>query len=371
MRSIHDGRGVRLVFVAALAAFAVGCGADGGAELGKTQEALSWGSWGLIPNVPPPGSGPLAEVYGVSLVTKKHFRFSAFVTPYDNVLWQNTNGGLGFAGWTTLTGGTSTTSMSSKVTGTSWLGSGGVDASKNLLLAYLHYNPSTFNMDVKFGWSAESEGMGTVYTWTSLAGTGATGQPALAYANGWVYLFIQKSSDNKIYFKKNNVASGYNTANWSAGWTGPVGSSTMAGGVSAAASGSDTITVAAAPFDGGPSCLVNAVTASTGAVSATGAWRTVTNCSHSAYSTPGLAATGSNGTGAARMVVWKSGSPDSLATATGSGTSSTWSSFTSLPSGCVPVTNPAVVQWKSSGEIVFATTCSGSSGQGSWITMTP
>lgn len=366
MKSINGGRGVWFVLLSALGALAMGCGAEaGGEELGESQQALTWGSWAQIP------SSPLADQFGVAFASKKHFRFSAYVVPYDATLRQDTWSGINFAGWTTLTGGTSTTNVHSKPTGTSWLGSGGVDASRNLLLAYLHYNDVTGAVDLRFGWSPESEGSGTTFTWTTLTGSNdiSLSPPALAYANGYAYVFVKKN-DNKIYFKKNNVSAGYNTANWSASWS-VVGTSTMGGGVAAAASGSNTITVAASPVSGGSACLINAVTASTGAVSNTGAWSSITGCSQSAFSTPGLAATGSGLNGLARIVVLKSGSPNTLATATGSGTSSTWSSFTTLPSGCTPISDPAITQIKSSGDIAFGTLCSASSTVPSWIQMTP
>lgn len=360
MKSFGSGTGLGLGFgvTAALAIALAGCGAEA-EEVGVSQEAVTWSAWQQI------AGGPVADQYGTAFISKQSSRFWSMVVPYDFSLKQATWTGAGnsFTPWYTPTAGPPST-LSSKPNSTSWLGGGGVDAAKNVVTAYMHYSG---NMDVVIGWSPASLG-GTYQQWDTMPGVSGFGstQPALAYANGWLYLFAKKSFDNKVYFKRNNVSSGYSFANWSSSWT-VIGTELLGGTVSAAASGSNTITIAGSRLDatGNPSpCVVNSITASTAAIANTGSWTSLPQCSP--FSTPGLATTAS-GTGPARMVIWAS--DNTLKTTTGAGTS--FSGFTSLPSGCTPVSDPAITEITSSGEMAIGTTCSGSSSVVSWIKRTP
>lgn len=350
----NQGFSLTNVLGAAVAALACGCGGgvDDVAEpnVETAQEALSYSSWATPPTF------AAAAQYGPTFVQKNPGVFWGLVVPYDNTIQRNVYSNGSWLGW----GGTggSPTNVGSKIAATSWLGPGGTEDSKNVALAYVS------SLDSKIRVAVAPTGQGIVGTWNAMTDV-SVASPALAYANGYLYLFARRLSDNRLVYKRNPVTSrSYSFSNWSSTWA-SLGTEAVFG-IGAAAVSSSTIGIVASRFDGSTTCrslTLNVSSAGTVASS----WASISGCSLSPYSIPAMVGTGPGGTSGARVVLF--GSDGTLKT----GTSSNGTSYalSQVPTnGCTPTSNPTVTQYTSSGLIALGTTCNGSENL-SWRTLTP
>jgi hypothetical protein len=344
-KSNSFGSGVLLI--GALAIFGAGCAAaPGGEDVASTEQGLSFSPWTEVTSSPFESVGQ----FGPTLFSEWDTHFQALTVAYDNNVYQRTYNSVGgsWSGWNAI----APTQAFAKPGAVSWLGPGGVGSQKNVVIAYvgsdhaLHIG-AWMNTAGCCAWSTMSDA------------TFAVAQPALAYANGWLYLFAKKS-DNIVYFKRNFVtAFAYNPANWSSSWT-AVGSIPMSG-IAAAAVSSTTITVAATANDASTNCRVVNITASTGAIVG-GGWTflSTSTCAWEAMSTPAMTAIGTGNTSGAQVVAF--GTDNNLYTASTGGNNTSWS-WTEVPPGsCTPGgANPGITQYNTGGpseSLAIGTACS-------------
>jgi hypothetical protein len=373
--------------VMALAVSAAGCGTDATdleSDIDLVQSPLA----GFVPwQIAPVGSNfQPVDQYGPSFVSKKSLRIWAFTVPYDNTLhrrtWQGT--GNNWQDWTPQ----NRTNVATKASGCNWLAGGGVEADRNVVVAYV-------------GWDGRvrvGHAMGNNYdfTWNTMADTDvAPVTPAIAITdNNVLHLFVKKT-DGTVRFKRNTVTyNSYSFSNWSSSWgtvamptSGTLANHVVAGGVAAAKTGSNTITVAASvmhkdTFAGTNDCVMANIPGGGG----NGTWSVITSggCRQQKFSTPAMTASANGG----RIVVIDQtleNDPNTtlLRTATSSN-GTTWSSFTATTpatrtTGVVPMTagvctrpttNPAVTQSRSDGEIAIGAGCDGNADL-RWTSMRP
>jgi hypothetical protein len=350
---------MRFVSAGILASFAMGCGAAAEEDIDTVQQELGFSAWKTLPTF------EAAAQYGPTLVSKNPNFFWAAVVPYSNGLSRNVfdNNPVPNGSWSGWSAQTINGSLGSKPGAVSWLSAMGVDASRNVAMAYV-------GSDGRVRVGHAGAGAGVISVWNIMNGANdivvATGTPpALAYAGNYLYLFVRRASDNRVYFKRNNAGpSGYQYSGWPTSWT-MIGTEEIMG-ISAAAVTGNKIAVTASKFDGTNPCRSVVATVSTNAV---GAWGSIAGCSLSPWSIPAMTATGANGESGARLVI--KSSTNTYATGTSiNGTSYTLTNIPSSANCMVPNSNPSVAQYTNGGLLAVGATCDGSEAM-RWVSVTP
>ena len=312
---------------AVLALLAAGCGtAPLEEDIGEIQQGLSFGTWETV-------TGTVAAQHGVAFTSHRTDRLWALAVPYTNKISMNTWQPSTWEGWT---GASPDPNVLTRPAAASWFSSAtGSAGNRNNVAAYV-------GSDGKIRLASYMYNAGGWSTWSAMTDTNiAFATPALAYANGWLYLFVKKI-DNKVYWKRNDVTdTSYSFSNWSANWT-QMDNQLIDGGLAAAGFSSTGIVVVGAKRDGSnvPQCAFNTITASTGV---DGTWANISpGCGIADFSTPALANTSLTDNGPAQLVINKN-SDFKLKTTNFDGT---WDPFTNVPStggaGCGTTSSPTI-----------------------------
>jgi hypothetical protein len=213
-------------------------------------------------------------------------------------------------------------------------------------------------------------------------------RPAIACGDGVLTLVVKKNNGSVAFRRNTKITyNHYSFAEWAGNWTtismpstGTLAGHQIAGGVAAAKTAFNTVTVAASEMDSNftpsNSCvMVNIVNGTAGK------WGIVTSggCRLAKFSTPAMA--GLDG-GGARIVVSDQSTdydPSTIALRTAySGNGTSWSNFkfgkgiVPASANCLhPTTAPAIVQSKSGGEITIGSGCDGSERMSTVVIPTP